>query len=193
MKAYLARLGRPDPRLVLAAIFAILILHVIATFAASGVALSSAHDRLAPALQPNTMVVLPPVTPDTQPLPFLAPDARLAVCKFDTSRAKVAITAALAAPGWTLTLYDPAGVAFYTAAAQPGRRTEISLLLVPDDDRFLGLSPEAQGLRTQRKTELNVQARTGLAVLRAPDAGLAHRARDEAVLKRAVCQVRTDL
>ncbi len=192
MKSYLSRLGRPDPRLVLAAIFSVIVLHILATFAASGVALSSAYDRLAPALKPNTMVVLPAVTPDTQPLPFMAPDARVALCKFDTSRAKIAINASLPAPGWTLTLYDPHGAAIYTAVAQSGRRTDIALTLVPDDDRFLGLSPEALGQKTRKQARLNVQARKGIAVLRAPDAGLAYRARDEAELQRANCRVSTD-
>lgn len=190
MKDYLARLGRPDPRLLLAALFAIAILHVAATFAASRVALSPAYDALASALKPNTMVVLPPVTPEAQLLPYLAPDARLALCRFDTARNKVAVTATLPGPGWTLTLYDPDGIATYTAVGQPDRQTELSLLLVPDDDRFTGLTPEARGERSRVEPLLRVQAHRGLAVLRAPDSGLGFRARDEAWLKRATCRAR---
>lgn len=192
MKQYLARLGRPDPRLVIAAVFAIAILHVCTTFAAPKMAPSSAYQRLAPALKPNTMVVLPAVTPDSQPLPFMAPDMRIALCRFDTGRGKVALTAALPGPGWSLTLYDPDGLATYTAVGRPERRTDISLLLVPDDDRFFGLSPEAQGLRSPRQTQLQVQARKGIAILRAPDAGISYRARSEVELRRAGCRLITD-
>jgi uncharacterized membrane protein len=192
MKAYLARLTRPDPIVILAAVFAILILHVCTTLAAPRMALSSAYDRLAPALKPNTMVLFPPITPDAQPLPYLAPDVRIAVCLFDTRRGKVALTATLPGPGWSLTLYDPDGIATYTAAGRPERSTEISLLLVPDDDRFMGLSPEARGLRSARRTQLQVQARKGLAVLRAPDSGFAYRARTEADMLRAGCKPAAD-
>jgi hypothetical protein len=59
---------------------------------------------------------------------------------------------------------------------------------VPDDDRFLGLSPEAQGRRSIRQRQLQVMARTGIAVLRAPDSGYAYRAMTEADMKRASCR-----
>jgi uncharacterized membrane protein len=188
MKAILARLRKFDPRLVLAAFFAMAILHVATTFAAPSIAMSTAWDRLAPALKSNTMVVFPPITPDTQPLPYLAPDTRVAMCLFDTRGGKVAITASLPAPGWTLTLYDRTGAAIYVAAGRPDQPTAISLLLVPDDDRFMGLTPEAQGRRSPRQSQLQVQARRGLAVLRAPDAGYAYRAVNEAELSRATCR-----
>lgn len=188
MKAYLSRLAMPDPFVVLAAVFAVAILHVCTTLAAPRMALSSAYDRLAPALKTNSMVIFPAITPETQPLPFLAPDARIAICRFDTRRGKVALTAVLPGPGWTLTLYDPDGIATYTAVGRADRSTDVSLLLVPDDDRFMGLSPEARGLRSPRTTQLQVQARKGLAVLRAPDAGYAYRAKTEAGLRRANCK-----
>jgi uncharacterized membrane protein len=188
MKQILTQLRRFNPRLALAAIFSMAVLHVATTFAAPSLALSSAWDRLAPALKTNTMVVFPPITPDAQPLPYLAPDARIAICLFDTRNGKVALTASLPGPGWTLTLYDRRGTAFYSAIGRPDRPTAISLLLVPDDDRFMGLTPEAQGLRSPRESQLQVQARKGLAVLRAPDAGYAYRALTEAELTRAACR-----
>jgi len=187
MKAYLARLGRPDPRLILAAVFSIAILHICTTFAAPQMALSSAYRRLAPALKSNTMVVFPAITPESQPLPYLAPDVRIAVCHFDTRAGKVAMTATLPGPGWSLTLYDPQGIAIYTAGGRDDRATTVSLLLVPDDDRFMGLSPEAQGRTSPRQAQLQVQARKGLAVLRAPDQGYSYRARTEAALRSATC------
>lgn len=192
MKQYLLRLKNVDLRLLLAALFAMAILHVATTFAAPSMATGSAWDRLSPALRPNTMVVLPPVTPDTQPLPYMSADARVAMCLFDTRQGQVVLTATLPAPGWTLTLYDTKGGAVYAAAGRPDRATPISLLLVPDDDRFMGLSPEAQGLRSPRQTQLRVQARRGIAVLRAPDAGFAYRARTEAELATASCRTVLD-
>lgn len=192
MNAFLARLRRIDLRHVLAALFAIAILHVITTLTAPSTALSSAWDRLAPALKPNMMVVLPDVTPDAQPLPFMAPDFKVAVCMFDTRKGQVSLSASLPSAGWSLTLYDPKGTAIHTAAGRPDRATPVSLLLVPDDDRFMGLTPEAQGLRSPRQTELRIQARKGLAILRAPDMGYAYRARTDAELARASCRTVAD-
>ncbi|MGE5267735.1 MAG: hypothetical protein ACM3L9_10250 [Deltaproteobacteria bacterium] len=192
MNALLARLRRIDLRHILAALFAIAILHVITTFTAPSMALSSAWDRLAPALKPNTMALLPAVTPDAQPLPFMAPDFKVAVCMFDTRRGPVALSASLPSAGWNLTLYDPKGTAIHTATGRPDRATPVSLLLVPDDDRFMGLTPEAQGLRSPRQTELRIQARKGLAILRAPDMGYAYRARIDAELARASCRTVAD-
>ena len=192
MNAFLARLRRIDFRHVLAALFAIAILHVITTFTAPSMALSSAWARLAPALKPNTMVVLPAVTPDAQPLPFTAPDFKVAVCMFDTRRGPVAISASLPSAGWNLTLYDPKGTAIHSATGRPDRATPVALLLVPDDDRFMGLTPEAQGLRSPQQAELRIQARKGLAILRAPDMGYAYRARIDAELARASCRTAAD-
>ncbi len=188
MKTALAQLRRIDLRLVFAALFAIAVLHIATVFTAPSLAVSSAWDRLAPALKANTMVVFPPVTPEAQPLPYLPPDARIAMCLFDTRQSPVALAATLPAPGWTLTLYDKNGLAIYTAAGRPDRPTAISLLLVPDDDRFMGLTPEAQGQRSPRQNQLRVQALRGLAVLRAPDAGYAYRARTDAALSAATCR-----
>lgn len=189
MKTVLAQLRRIDLRLVIAALFAIAVLHIATVFTAPSLAMSSAWDRLAPALKANTMIVFPPVTPDAQPLPYLAPDARIAMCLFDTRQGPVALTASLPAPGWSLTLYDKNGLAIYTAAGRPDRPTAVSLLLVPDDDRFMGLTPEAQGLRSPRQNQLRVQALRGLAVLRAPDAGFAYRAHTDAELSAAACRI----
>ena len=188
MKSFLSRIVRIDLRLVLAAVFAISILHVVTILTAPSLAQSSAWDRLAPAVKPNTMIVFAPVTPEAQPLPYLSADARIAICLFDTRSGQIKLTAALPSPGWSLTLYDRDGAAIYTASGRPDRATPVSLLLVPDDTRFTGLTPEAQGLRSPRQNQLRVQARRGLAVLRAPDAGYAYRARTEALLKQASCQ-----
>lgn len=186
----LARLKRANWRLIAAAFFAVCILHIVATLAAPELATSSAYDRLAQDLPLNKMQVVPPVAPKTQLLPFLSPDARYALCRFDTLDGSVALTANLPGPGWTLALYSTEGENFYVSVAQPGRRTEISLLLVPSDERVTGLAAHAPADAPQQDATLTVAAQKGLAVLRAPDQGLAYRARNLAQLKRARCAFR---
>jgi uncharacterized membrane protein len=140
----------------------------------------------------NAMQILPPVTPSSQRLPFMAPDARYALCRFDTKDGAVSLTATLPGPGWIVALYSTAGDNFFTSVAQPGRRTDVSLLLVPSDDRFRGLTPEAKGASARpEEPVLTVPAQTGVALVRAPEQGQAYRARNLAELKRARCAFRS--
>ncbi len=184
---FIGRLRWPDWRLSLGVVFAMAILHITTTFMTPATLRTSAYDRLSPALPVNVMSLLPAVTHETQLLPFQASDTRWAVCHFDTTRGGVELNASLPMPGWSLTIYDPAGGAVYAALAQPDRRIDISLLLVPDDDRFLGLTPESQGRASSEERRLRIEARRGIAVLRAPDPGIAYRARIETELRQARC------
>lgn len=188
MTSVLNRIALPNWRLVLAAFFSMMILHILATFATPDMSGRSAVERLAAKLPLNQMVVLPPIAPRAQPAPFMGPEFRLAMCRFDTLTSPVALSAGLPAPGWSLSLYDADGGTIFTAAADPGRRSDVSLLLVPDDERFMGLTPEARGEQTVETGVLRVPAQRGIAVLRAPDSGVAYAVRHEEELRRATCR-----
>jgi uncharacterized membrane protein len=187
VNAILSYIPKPNPRLILSALFAVVALHICATLAAPAMTLSTPYSRLVAGLPTNTMRILPTITPDTQPFPFLAPDVRIAVCKFDTSKQTVQLNTSLLSLGWTLSLYNMDGESFYTAVGEPGRRVNIALILVPEQEQFQGLTPEARGERSELRPELRVPASKGLAVLRAADAGFAYKARTESELKRAFC------
>lgn len=202
LKRLWARVTNINVPLVAAALFASAILHILATLATPLLTPTSAYDRLARALPVNSMQLLPEIAPGAQPLPFLSPDARYAVCHFDTSDGAVALSAVLPEPGWMLALYSPQGEAFFTSVGTPVRRTEVSLLIVPGDDVWrLGARPTglATGLigrpsptmAVSRDSMLTIPANEGIAVLRAPDQGEAYRNRALAELSRANCQLRT--
>lgn len=174
-------------RAVLAALVAVAILHICATLAAPHLATAPAYSRLAAALPLNTMKLLPPVTRSAQPLPFLAPDARYAMCRFDTSRSPVALSATLPDVGWTLAIYTPAGDNIYAATGQPGQPTNATIKLVPSGDLFTGLTPESRGLAPAAQLPLTFAVRKGLAVVRAPERGEPYGAITEAALGRASC------
>lgn len=174
-------------RAVAAALVAVAILHICATLAAPHLATAPAFSRLAPSLPLNTMKLLPPVTRAAQPLPFLGPDARYAMCRFDTSRNPVALSAELPEPGWTLAIYTPAGDNIYVASGQAGQPTNPAIKLVPSGDLFTGLTPEARGLAPSPQQQLTFAVRKGVAVVRAPERGEAYRALTEAALAKASC------
>ena len=59
-------------RLVVAALFGIGALHILATLAAPDITRTTAFDRLKRELPPNKLLILPPMAPGQQPLPFIA-------------------------------------------------------------------------------------------------------------------------
>lgn len=174
-------------RVVVAALLSVGILHILATLATPSLTATSAYALLKPKLPANKMVVIEPLAPDKQPLPFLAADARYAMCRFDMAKGPVSVNATLPDVGWSLALYTPQGDNFYVATGSQGQRSDLSVLLVTSDDRFMGITPEARGLPADRIASLPVAARQGLAVVRAPDRGLAFKAMTEAMLKLANC------
>lgn len=167
------------------------VVHILATLAAMNDTAQSAFAILKPVLPVNKMVVLPPIAPGQQPLPFLSPDARYAICHFDTANGTIAVSAKLPDLGWTIGIFNPDGSSAYVAAASPGRATSIALTIVPADDRFMGLTPEAKGIINAGQAPLTVAAREGLIVVRAPDRGLAYRSDSEAGLAQASCGPKT--
>ena len=162
------------------------IIHISATLLMPRLATASAYQRLAASLPANRMRVLPPATAESQHLPFVGPDVRLAVCRFDVSTTAVTVTAMLPDRGWTLGLYTPQGDNFYVIPAQDFRRSEVSFTLAPQTDRFLGFINLGRAADTSA-SEISVPSPQGLVVLRAPIRGRAYQAEAEAILQRAQC------
>lgn len=174
-----------------AAIFAAAILHILATLATPSLIPTSGYGRLAGDLPENTMQVLADVTPNTQPLPFFAPDGRYAACRFDTRNGPVNLSAVLPEPGWMLALFSPDGDNFFTSVGSPSRRPDVSILLVAAGDESWRLAASPTNVAVTQDSVLTISANEGLALIRAPDRGEAYRQRDMAALKRATCRPRS--
>lgn len=165
-------------------------IHIVATLVVPQFAKASAFQRLSQSLPVNRMRVLPPIDASNQPLPYLGPDVRLAVCRYDIGDGPVAVTAALPDMGWTLGLYTVWGDNFYVLPAQEGRSAEITLTLIPQGERSFSLLTLG-GRATQTSiSQIEVPEPQGFAVIRAPTRGRAFGAEIEAGLKRAGCEVR---
>jgi uncharacterized membrane protein len=182
------RLSEANWQLILAAPVAAGVLHICATLAAPYLTADSAYNRLAPALPINRMRVLPEVAPGSEPLPFLSPDARYALCRFDTSAGPVTVTAILPPdPGWMLSVISPQGDNIYVSASTPGRPTPITLALVPSEEHFLGVTPEARGVARDADPPVALAAKHGIVVIRAADHGAAYQRDADATLSAARC------
>ena len=115
-----------------AAVLAGVFLHIATVLAVTQVTPHRGIQILAGIGQINSMTVLPPVTAAYQPLPFLSPDTRYAVCRFDLHKGPVVIHATLGDDNWTVALYAPSGANVYAVAGadleQPdAQRCELSL------------------------------------------------------------------
>lgn len=162
------------------------IVHIVATLMVPMLATGSAWQRLAADLPVNRMLVLPPATPDKQPLPFLGTDVRLAVCRYDLSRGAVSVSAVLPEKGWTLGLYTPAGDNFYAVPAQDFRRSDVKFTLAAQPQRFLGMFGWGRTVDTAEGS-IAVPEMEGLVVLRAPVRGRTYTSEVEANLALAQC------
>ncbi len=186
------RLKRANWQLIIAVPIAAGILHICATLAAPHLTAASAFSRLAPALPVNKMLVLREVTPDAEPLPFLSPDARYAMCHFEAAQGPVSVSATLPPdPGWMLAVITPQGDNIYATASTPGRETPISLVLVPSEHHFLGVTPEARGIARDTQPPVVLAATRGIVVVRGPDKGIAYRNEVLGNLKQAACSGRS--
>jgi len=179
-------------QLILAVPVAAGILHICATLLAPYLTAASAYSRLAPGLPVNRMEMLNVSAPGAEPLPFLSPDARYAMCRFDTSGGPVTVSSTLPPDaGWTLTVMTPQGDNIYATASVPSRPTPVSLVLVPSEDAFLGVTPEARGIAREAQPPTVVSAVHGIVVVRGPDKGFSYQRHVEAVLREARCTARS--
>lgn len=169
------------------------IVHICTTFAMPSMTGSTSFRRLAATLPANRLELLPPVTPASQPLPFMAPDARYAICRYDTSIGPVTAAVTLPDAGWILALYTLQGENFYYVTGQAGKRISLSLLLAPPSGEqvvagsVVGDTAVTPG---QAGAPIVVAARQGLLVLRAPERGLAFRQEAEAELRKSRCALK---
>lgn len=170
-----------------AALIAIGIVHICTVFAMPQVYRNDAVARLSRTLPVNQFVILPVAKPRQQVLPFQMPDTRYAICRFDLRAGPLAVKAVLSEPGWTLSAYAGGGETFYALPAGEGRKLNLSLLVLPGGERFLGPMNDARSL-DQDTSQVIAPTRTGLIVLQAPLKGRTYAAETEAALAQANCR-----
>ncbi|MDX2159019.1 MAG: hypothetical protein SFW09_21150 [Hyphomicrobiaceae bacterium] len=166
------------------------IIHIMATLVVPQLAKASAFQRLTDSLPLNRMRMLPPSEAGGQPIPFLGPDVRLAICRYDVSDGAVAVTFALPDKGWTFGAYTNHGDNFYVLPAQEQRASDITLTLVAPGERSFSLLTLGRPQAVLSISQIEVPETTGFVVIRAPVRGRAFAGEIEAVLRRAQCAVR---
>lgn len=172
---------------VLGALVAAGIVHICTVFAMPQIYRSDAVTRLQRTLPLNAFVILPPARPRAQVLPYQLPDARYAICRFDLRDGPLAVKAVLSEPGWTLSGYTQGAESFYAMPASDQRRINVSLLVLPGGERFLGPMLDARSL-DQDTSQVTAPSRTGVIVIQAPLKGRTYMGEIEQALSQASCR-----
>ena len=159
------------------------IVHISATFIAALSSSGQAYRQLAEKLPANTMTVLPLQTPGRQILPFLPPDMLYAMCRYDLSGGSVEVSASVLDAGWALSLHTPDGRNLYVLPGQPGRRIDVSFVIVPTGPD----APPPSRRDSAADTQIASPSIEGVVILRAPIRGLVWMSETEAALQTARC------
>jgi len=161
-------------RLLLAALVAAAIVHIWTTLSAMDQPIMPGYATIVRNLPVNKITYLDPITPETQPLPFMMPDSLYAICRFDASTASIQLTASLPEAGWSLSLHAPNGDNFYFVPGTDARVTKLDLVLQPAGAAYL-TAPGSQIARGVERPKVHLPVAEGIAILRAPIKGLAYR------------------
>lgn len=164
------------------------IAHILTTLWLAATPTTADFRRLAANLPSNKFSLLQTLTPETQRLPFMMPEAHYAVCPFDTSEGPVLLNVRLEDAGWVLSLHAADGSMVYYASGSDARETNLRLVLNPPGDQFLGLPVGGIGTGPEIP-EMQLDHVKGVAILRAPLNGRSYAALAVNGLKRSKCRL----
>jgi uncharacterized membrane protein len=171
------------------------IVHISYVLAAPHVTARTAWRQLAPQLTLHQMRVLPPIRPGAQPLPFMTPDVRYAMCRFDLAAGPLQVRTRLLDASWLVMLFTAQGENFSTFASADLQKPELEMTVQPLTEQSLLQSVQTFLTRTQKETRgprdpglvITSPAKEGLVVVRAPVMGVAFVKEVEQALASATC------
>ena len=172
-----------------------IILHISYVLAAPHVSGGTAWRNLSPQLAINEMKVMAPVRPGAQPLPFMAPDVRYAICRFDLAAGSLQIRTKLLDPTWSVLLFTAQGENFSAFTSSDIQKPELEMTVTANTEQSLLQAVQTFLTRTQKETRgprdpgisIVAPAREGLVLIRAPLMGVAFQKEVEAALASASC------
>ena len=171
------------------------IVHITYVLAAPHVTGGTAWRQLSPQLPINAMKVLAPVRPGAQPLPFLAPDVRYAICRYDLAAGALQIRAPMLDPTWSVLLFTAQGENYSSFTSADVQKPELEMVVTATTEQTLLEAAQAFLTRTHKETRgprdpgivITAPSREGLAVIRAPVMGIAFQKEVDAALAGATC------
>lgn len=184
----LVRKFRPNLLWLTAAVLAAVLLHIGTVLTVMHFGTNSAFAALAQLGPVNQMTVLEPVSAGHQPLPFLSPAERYAICRFDLRKGPVALDAKLGGDDWMIAVYSSKGVNEFAISGADLDRRDVEVVLTARDD---GLGPPLPIAKDGSvSTAISLTDRTGIAVVSAPATRAAYIETVQQLLSGATCTLR---
>lgn len=165
-----------------------IIFHILIVLSIPSLSSKTAWDRLDEVAPINQIYVAPRASHERQLLPYMAPDIRYALCRFDLTEGPVKVTAPIQSANWSIALYSRYGENFYAISGADLRRVRIQMVLV-DGER----ATEAEADIAEAVEELVIVKsphRQGVLVIRAPLSGQSYEALTDQAIRQASCGTR---
>ncbi|MBV9955973.1 MAG: DUF1254 domain-containing protein [Pseudolabrys sp.] len=136
-----------------------------------------AYSRLTPVAPVNTVVALPPPTPDTAVLPFMDPAFAGGVCRYDLSQGPLKFSVPISLAYTSVSFYNRYDVSYYAINDRAAGRRVIELELMTAAQR--AELPEEEDVTAADRLIVESPTVTGLIAIRAlaPEPGLMPMAR----------------
>ena len=162
------------------------LIHVIAVLTLPLLAPRTAYARLADLGPANTIIKLPALERGQQVMPKLAPDVRYAMCLFDLTEGPIYLRANVPDELWLIAFYTPIGENFYTVVGSDMKRNNV-VLVVTTEDQSVADATSSSAEALENLVVVNSPVSKGIALIRAPLAGLSRSFEAERALEAAYC------
>lgn len=164
------------------------IVHLTTIMLLPRTATQDAYARLSPIAPVNTVVAVPPPSPDGATMPFMDPAFASAVCRYDLSNGPIKFTAPVSLAYTSVSFYSRRDIAYYAINDRAAGRRTIELdLMTPEQHADM---PEEEDVTAADRLIVESPTPTGLIAIRAlaPEPGQMAMARGAVAAARCVPQ-----
>lgn len=166
------------------------VVHLVSVLALPRIATQDAYARLGALSTVNKVTPLPPVTPQSEPMPFMDPAFAMAVCRYDLGTGPMKLRVPVSQAYTSVSFYTRNDVAYYAINDRSAGRRVIELDLMTEAQH--AELPEEEDVTAADRLIIDSPTRTGLILIKAlaPEPGLMPQA--QASLAAATCALQTD-
>jgi len=163
------------------------IIHLVTILSLPHLSEHKAWDRVGNSYPVNSMTILPPISPDAQPLPFMAPDIRYAVCKYDVSKEPLLVRTNLLNEMWSVAVFNQQGSNIYTVSGANLRSSNVDIKIsLAENDKLKFDIRRNQFIDSSIPVKVNEAE--GLIMVRAPVLSAAYTDQAMTHLRTAMCK-----
>ena len=163
------------------------IIHIVAVFFVPQFVSRKAWDRLSALGPANQLMVLPTASPVHQSLPYMAPNIRYAICRYDLADGPVRLKTGIMDDLSMIAFYTPSGANFYTITGADIKRDNIEVFISDQSAPVIAEDPDAVDDQ-DNSVVVTVPQVKGIVVIRTPLAGHSRASEAEKLLSQASCQ-----